>query len=136
MPGQQKFPLRPGEWESTTKNSAAGGKDQAMTSLFCLNDEHWEKALNQNPSCKLQILNATSSGSTYTFDCPAKSFQVNGKVDLTYDGMQHMVGKGSIQMTVNGTTSNSESVSDWRWKNATCGPNDMNMRPALSHTSH
>jgi hypothetical protein len=120
---QHKFPLRPGEWALTSPDSGS------VPLLFCLNDEMWEKALTQNPVCIIQQLAVTASGASYYMNCPAKSFQMKGPVTLTFDGLQHMTGKAVIDMTIGGKTSTSTSLSDYRWKSATCSPDDMNMHP-------
>jgi hypothetical protein len=49
---QQKFPLRNGEWTSTTPDPT-NDSGQPMTMLFCMNDETWAKALNHNPTCTI-----------------------------------------------------------------------------------
>jgi hypothetical protein len=119
---QHKFPLRPGEWVMTSPDAGS------TTFLFCLNDEMWEKALTQNPVCTIQQFSVTASGASYYMNCPAKSFQMKGPVTLTFDGLQHMTGKAVLDMTVNGKTTTSTSLSDYQWKGATCSPNDLNMR--------
>jgi Protein of unknown function (DUF3617) len=116
---QQKFPLRPGEWTLTTP-----GLDPM---LFCLNDEMWQKALTQNPVCTIQELKVTSGGITYSMNCPAKSFQMKGTVTMTFDGMEHMIGKALIDMTVNGKTTSTPTSQDYRWKSSKCSADDMNM---------
>lgn len=118
---QQKFPLRPGEWALITTDAGA----EPM--MFCLNDEMWRKALTQNPVCSIHELNVTSGGITYSMDCPTKTLQVKGKVILTFDGMEHMIGKARLDMSLNGNTTAS-STSDYRWKSPRCGPDDINMR--------
>ena len=123
---QQKFPLRSGEWEA--KMSAENMPDSSMTMKYCLNDELWTKSLTQNPSCKINQLNITSSGATYTMDCPMKSVQMTGKVAMTFDGMEHMTAKGLIDTTVNGKTTSSVTHVDYRWKAAACSPDDANLR--------
>jgi hypothetical protein len=123
---QQKFPLRPGEWNVTM--SAAGSQDAPMVIPFCLNDETWQKAFNQMPSCTIQNFTTTSTGASYTLDCDMKMYRMNGKVVLTFDGMEHMVASGSIDMTMNGTTTHTTSLTDYRWRGATCSPNDINMK--------
>jgi hypothetical protein len=57
-----------------------------------------------------------------------KAFQMKGKVDMTFDGMEHMVAKGQIDITMNGKTTSSSSLADYRWKGATCSPNDANLK--------
>jgi len=42
---QQGFPLRPGDWESTTKSEGSG---EPTIVHFCLNNETWIKALTRN----------------------------------------------------------------------------------------
>jgi hypothetical protein len=119
---QHKFPLRPGEWVMTSPDAGS------TTFLFCLNDEMWEKALTQNPICTIQQLTLTANGASYSMNCPAKTFQMKGPVTLTFDGPEHMTGKAVLDMTINGKTSTTTSLSDYHWKSATCSPNDMNMR--------
>jgi len=129
---QQKFPLRPGEWESST----SVGPDQAPFVMpFCLNDELWIKALNKNPSCSIQSFNVTGSGASYNLDCPMKSFHMQGKVNLSFDGATHMVSKASLDTTTaNGKTSHIDSTSDWRWKGTTCNPDvDLNLKFNKQH---
>jgi Protein of unknown function (DUF3617) len=118
---QQKFPLRPGEWALTSPD---GGSDPMM---FCLNDEMWQKALTRNPVCTIQELKITSGGITYFMNCPTKSFQMKGSVTLTFDGMEHMTGKALLDTTVNGKTTTGSSLTDYRWRNSKCGPNDINL---------
>jgi hypothetical protein len=121
---QQKFPLRPGEWSMTSQDSGAGSTEF----LYCLNDQMWQKALTQNPVCTITQLNITSSGATYYLTCPMKTFQMKGPVTLTFDGMQHMTGKAVVNMTFNGKTSTSTSLTDYKWKSPTCSSEDMNLR--------
>jgi len=129
---QQKFPLRPGEWTATTP--AMTPNDQPMTMLFCMNDETWTRALGGNPSCQIQQLNINSSGGSYFLSCPAKTFQMTGHVTLTFDGMTHIVSKGSFDTTVNGKATHMDSTTDFRWKGPTCDPNaDVNLRYRQTH---
>jgi hypothetical protein len=125
-PAQQKFPLRHGEWEAT--QSVAGTPGAPMTLHFCLNDELWTKALTQSPICSVQQLTVSSTGASYMLDCPMKTFQMKGKVDMTFYGMEHMTAKGAMEMTMNGQTTNSTSVTDFRWKATACSPDDINLR--------
>ncbi len=128
---QQKFPLRSGEWAATM--SVPGSKDAPMVLLYCLNDEMWLNALNQTPNCTIQQFNMTSTGASYTLDCDMKIYRMNGKVQMTFDGMQHMTANSSFDMTMNGTITHPTSQVDFRWKNATCSPNDMNLRAKKTH---
>ena len=123
---QDKFPLRSGEWEA--KMSAPGSPSSSVSMLYCLNDALWQKSLTQDPQCSIQHLAITSSGGTYAIDCEMKAFQMKGKVDMTFDGMEHMIAKGHIDITMNGKTTRSSSVADYRWKGATCSPNDANLK--------
>ncbi|MFZ0337220.1 MAG: DUF3617 family protein [Terracidiphilus sp.] len=123
---QNKFPLRSGEWEA--KMSVPGSPSSSVSMLYCLNDALWEKSLTQDPQCSIQHLAITSSGATYAIDCDMKVFQMKGKVDMTFDGMEHMIAKGQIDITMNGKTTSSSSVADYHWKGATCSPNDANLR--------
>jgi hypothetical protein len=123
---QNKFPLRSGEWEA--KMSVPGSPSSSVSMLYCLNDALWEKALTQDPQCSIQHLAITSSGGSYAIDCEMKVFQMKGKVDMTFDRMEHMIAKGQIDITMNGKTTSSTSVADYRWKGATCSPNDANLK--------
>jgi hypothetical protein len=121
----QKFPLRPGEWTSATPDPTNHG--QPMVTLFCMNDETWTKALNHSRACSLQQVNIGSGGGTYSIDCTG-GFQMKGQFKLTFDGMTHMVSKGSIDMTVNGKTTHTDATSDFHWKGPACNPNaDVNL---------
>jgi hypothetical protein len=124
---QSKFPLRSGQWEATT--SLTGTQNQPLTTAYCLNDELWQKALTQNPYCSVQQLRVTSGGASYLVDCPMKSFQMKGKVEMTFDGMQHMTATGQFDITMEGKTTTSATVADYRWKGAVCSPDDANLRP-------
>ncbi|MGB6743405.1 MAG: DUF3617 family protein [Terracidiphilus sp.] len=124
---QIKFPLRSGQWEATT--SFTGTQNQPLTVAYCLNDELWQKALIQNSYCSVQQLRITSSGASYMVDCTIKAFQMKGKVDMTFDGMQHMTAKAQFDITMDGKTTTSATVADYRWKGATCSPDDANLRP-------
>jgi hypothetical protein len=129
---QQKFPLRSGEWVATT--SVAGSNDKPTDLLYCLNDEMWTKALTQNPSCSITQLAVSLVGASYAMDCQMKVFQIKGKVNIVFDGMTHMIGKGSIDMTLNGKVPHSDSQIDYRWKGLTCNPNaDMNLKFNKQH---
>ncbi len=125
---QQKFPLRSGEWAATTADPVHPG-GEPMTMLFCLNDATWTKALSGNPTCQLQQFVITPIGGSYSIDCPAKAFQMKGRADLSFDGMTHMISKGSFDVTINGKTSHMDSTSDYRWKGSVCNPAvDMNLK--------
>jgi hypothetical protein len=118
---QHKFPLRPGEWTLTSPDPGSSPL------LFCLNDQKWEEALTQNPVCTIQQLTVTASGASYYLNCLGKSFQMKGRVDLTFDGMQHMTGKAVIDMTIHEKTSTTTTLEDYRWKSASCSSSDLNM---------
>jgi len=124
---QQKFPLRASEWEVSTMLKDA--KDPLLLRI-CLNDDLWTKALSQNPSCTIQGLNVSSKSVNYLMDCTMKTIQMKGKVELTFDGKEHMSGKASIDSTVDGKVSSSLTFVDYRWKAALCGPADVNLKPA------
>ncbi len=124
---QQKFSQRPGEWEVTT--SAPGSNLAPMTALFCLNDQMWQKALTQNPLCSVEQFTMTSTGARYNLVCNMRTHRMTGSVEMTFDGREHMIANGSIDMTMNGKTTHSTSLTDYRWKGAACSPNDMNLRP-------
>ena len=120
---QQKFPLRPGEWSATINDPSM----PPMTILYCLNDELWTKSLTQNSSCTISLLTVTSSGISYNMSCKMPSAQITGKVQMDFDGMQHMISKATINLTMNGKTTQSTNQSDYRWKSATCSPADKNL---------
>ena len=124
---QNKFPLRSGEWEA--KMSVPGSQGSSVTMLYCLNDALWQKALTQDPQCSIQQLVITSGGGSYTMDCDMKSFQMKGKVDLIFDGLEHMTAKGQIDLTMSGKTTRSSTVAEYRWKGANCSPDDANLKP-------
>ncbi len=88
-----------------------------------------DQALTQDTHCTVTQLSVTSSGATYHMDCQLKVFEMKGNVEMRFDGMDHMTAKASIDMTLNGKTTSSVTNSDYRWKNASCSPNDLNMRP-------
>ncbi len=123
---QSKFPLRSGEWEADL--SVPGSPGSSMTMLYCLNDALWQKALTQDPLCSVQQLMITSSGGSYSLDCESKSFQMKGKVNLVFDGLEHMTAKGQIDITMSGKTTSSTSVAEYHWKGATCSPDDANLK--------
>jgi hypothetical protein len=118
---QAHFPLRSGEWAYT----AAEMPGDPM--FFCINDELWQKGLTQNKACTIHEFNATSSGATYSFDCPLKTFQMIGKVTITFDGMEHMLGKADMNATVNGKTTTTHTTGEYNWKSSQCSPKDMNL---------
>ena len=122
---QQGFPLRPGDWESTTKSEASG---EPWVVHFCLNNETWIKALTQNPACTIRELTATSKGVSYSMDCSMKNFEMKSQVIFTYDGMEHMTGKSSVTATAGGKTTNSQSVTEYRFKGSTCTSADVNLK--------
>jgi hypothetical protein len=124
----QHFPLRSGEWTSTTPNPMSPNSPP-MTMLFCMDDATWTKALKGNPSCALQQLNITASGGSYSVNCAGPQMQMKGNFKLVFDGMTHMTSSGSMDMTFNGKTMHSEASSDFRWKGPVCNPNaDVNLR--------
>jgi hypothetical protein len=88
----------------------------------------WTKALTQDPLCTVTQLSVTSSGASYHMDCQMKVFQMKGNIEMSFDGMEHMTAKGLIDLTLNGKTTSSVTHSDYRWKAASCNPNDMNLR--------
>ncbi len=123
---QNKFPLRPGEWEA--KMSVPGDQGPPVTTLFCLNDALWEKALTQNPICTIRQLSITAGGAHYTMDCETTAFQMKANVDLVFDGMEHMTANGKVDITMSGKTSTSSTQVDYRWKGSACSANDANLR--------
>ncbi len=124
--GQQGFPLRPGEWESTT---SMPGMKEPFKANFCLNDEQWIKALTQNKTCKIDQLSVNSGGASYAMDCSNKAMQIKGKIDLKFDGKEHMTGTGKMSIAYGGNPpADSTTVTEYRWKNADCNAQDMNLR--------
>jgi hypothetical protein len=123
---QSKFPLRSGEWQA--EMSVPGTPGSSVTMLYCLNDALWQKALTQDPLCSIQQLAITSSGGSYSLVCEMKSFQMKGKVDLVFDGLEHMTAKSQVDITMAGKTTSSASVAEYRWKGTTCSPNDANLK--------
>jgi hypothetical protein len=130
-PAQQRFPLRSGEWASTLTSTTAGEEPTVL--LYCLNDELWTKALMQDPLCTVTQLSVTSSGATYNMDCKMKVMQMKGKVEMNFDGMEHMTAKGFINLTLNGKTTSSVTYADYRWKGGSCSPRDLNLRPKTAN---
>jgi hypothetical protein len=132
---QQKFPLHAGEWEISTSFT---GSTKPIVLRVCLNDELWTKALTQTNTCSVQNLSVSAKGLSYEMDCPSKTFDMKGKVDLTFEGKDHMSGRAAVDTTMNGSTSSSITVVDYRWKSTNCGPDDVNMKqptatPAQPH---
>ncbi|MGB7266397.1 MAG: hypothetical protein WBC92_12850, partial [Terracidiphilus sp.] len=74
-----------------------------------------------------------SGGGSYTIDCASKVFQMKGKVNLIFDGLEHMTAKGQIDLTMNGKTASSTTVAEYHWKGATCSPNDANLKAAKAN---
>ncbi len=122
---QQGFPLRPGDWESTTKSEASA---EPFVVHFCLNNETWIKALTQNPACMIHQLSVTSKGASYLMDCSMKNLQMKSQVNVTYDGMEHMTGKASVTATSSGKTTNAQSLTEYRWKSGTCTSAAVNLK--------
>ena len=125
---QQKFPLRPGEWTSTTA-LAANSTAKPITMLMCMNDDTWAKALAANPTCSIKQFNMNSTGGTYSLACSSKSMQMTGDFKVVFDGMTHMTSSGTMTISFNGKTNTMNSSADFRRKGPTCDPNaDMNLR--------
>jgi hypothetical protein len=113
--------------------SAAGSTGQPMVLRLCLNDELWLKAFSRNPSCSVQQLSFSPTRATYSMDCPMKAFQMKGKVDVSFDGLEHMTARSSMDMTFNGATTHLDSLMDYRYKGPACSPNDVNLKQELPH---
>jgi len=124
---QQRFPGRPGDWEFTSKSE---GLPEPVVLRMCLTDETWSKALTQNnSSCKIQQVSATSTNLHWKLDCEMRSGgKGGGDVELTFDGPEHMTGKSAITMTVRGQTMNMSMQLDYRWKGPVCTDADVNMK--------
>jgi len=125
---QQHFPLRSGEWTSTTsQTSQVTGKP--ITMLMCMNDETFTKALSGNPTCSLKNFILTPVGGSYSLACSGKNMQMTGDFKIVFDGMTHMTSSGSMTISFNGKTNQMNSTSDFRWKGPVCDPNaDINLR--------
>ena len=125
---QQHFPLRSGEWTSTTsQTSQVTGKP--ITMLMCMNDETFTKALSGNPTCYLKNFVLTPVGGSYSLACSGKNMQMTGDFKIVFDGMTHMTSSGSMTISFNGKTNQMNSTSDFRWKGPVCDPNaDINLR--------
>ena len=119
---QQNFPLKAGEWAAATTQPGAGG---GKTSLFCMNNQTWIHALNQNPSCTIGKLAMSPTGFSYSLQCTGKP-ATKGTVTTTYDGTTHMVSTSNLKTTLNGKTGTTTSTTDWRWKSSTCSAADVN----------
>jgi hypothetical protein len=128
---EKKFPLKPGEWQITSR--ASGGNGKATEHLFCLTDATWQKSLVMNPNCTIQNLNINSGGLDYAVTCQSNSASMKGKFLFVFDGMMHMSGTGTFEAVSNGKFSTVHSETDFHWKSATCGPADENLRPAQTH---
>jgi hypothetical protein len=123
---QQKFPLRQGEWTATMPDPSSPSKP--MTLNFCLNDQTWTRALNQNPICAISNLQISATGLSYNLTCSGKGMQMSGTGSFKFDGMEHMTSTAATTFTVNGKPTTMNTTADYRWKQTECSPNDMNMR--------
>jgi hypothetical protein len=123
---QQKFPLRSGEWEASISSDASKAPPKVI--LLCLNDELWLKAMSQSPSCSMQKLSSSARGASYSMDCPMQAFQMKGKVDVSFLGMEHMTARASMDITLNGIASHSTISVNYRYKGSTCNPEDVNLQ--------
>ena len=122
----QQFPLRPGQWTGASRIPGAPGK--GMEFFYCLNNETWLKALVGNAACKVRSLSSSSTGSSYEFDCLTSFITMKGHMDISYDGMKHMVSRATFETTISGTTATSNTVTDWHWNAPDCNPaEDMNI---------
>jgi hypothetical protein len=130
QPQQQKFPLKSGEWEVSLP--IGGPKEKPAVLRVCLNDELWTKALTQNASCSLQQLRVTSKGIQYEMDCSTADAQMKGSVDMIFDGKEHMVARGTTEVTKGGQTAHGTQSIDYRWKGPDCHPDDINIKNAKS----
>ncbi len=129
---QQKFPMRAGEWTATMADPTPNQPPVVL--LYCLNDEMWTKALTQDPTCSVSQLSVTLAGASYNLSCPGKTFQMTGRVNMTFDGKTHIVAKASLDMTLSGKTTHLTSQTDFRWTAVECNPKtDMNLRDFKKH---
>ena len=96
-----------------------------MTSR-CLNDRTWLDT--SSGTCAIDRLSVTAEGARYSVACAAKNLRAKGAVELRFDGMEHMTGKGSLEMTMNGISSNTQYAGDYRWKADICESGDVNLK--------
>lgn len=122
---QQRFPLQPGEWEVST---TAQGSREPVVLRVCLNDDLWTRALSPSPKCSIQGLNVTAKGVSYVSTCPSSTSEMKSTVEITFDGKDHMVAKGTSEIVADGNKSTIKSLADYRWKNPTCNPSDVNLK--------
>jgi hypothetical protein len=73
------------------------------------------------------MLTATSSGLSYNISCKMPPALVTGKAQMDFDGMQHMVAKTVMTLTMNGKSTPSTNLTDYRWKGPACSPADKNL---------
>ena len=120
--GQANFPLKPGEWESTT--SFSNPKGGTVKERLCLSDVLWARRLIQSqvptgdssdPHCSiLPSVSATgvSGSGTCTFKMQTQVRKMSGPnpygepvtdehnfrttLEINFDGMTHMTGKGKV----------------------------------------
>ncbi len=125
---QQKFPLRTGEWVVTTAGTTPGQAPVVIP--YCLNDDLWSKALTRNPACTITNYSVTLTGAGYNMSCSMTTFKMKGNVSIVFDGMMHMVARGSFDMMSAKTgVTHSNTQTDYRWKGPTCDPNtDVNLK--------
>jgi hypothetical protein len=128
---QDKFPSRTGEWTLTAPDPTDASQPFVMN--LCMNDQTWAKTLSGNPTCTISKLTRTTSGLTYSIACNAKTVQINGTGTWTFDGAEHIISKSVFTITANGKTNTTSSAADYRWKAATCNPNDANLHDHPAH---
>ena len=63
-------------------------------------------------------------GGSDIMHCDMKSFQMKGKVDMVFDGLEHMTAKLQVDVTMNGKVTSSMLVAEYHWEGATRSPND------------
>ena len=107
---QQNFPLRPGEWESTTSFS---DRRSLLKQRLCLNDRKWTEVIVQAdvgspPACNGDALATEKglNGGGYCHYLHQTAYKELGKnfpledvyndsftFEISFDGMTHMIGK-------------------------------------------
>jgi hypothetical protein len=122
----QKFPLRQGEWTITTPDPSDASHPFVLN--YCMNDQTWEHTLSKSSGCTVSDLSMTATGLSYSLSCQEHTMQMTGKGVWTFDGMEHIAAKTVMTITMNGKTNTVTSQGDFRWKGATCNPNDINLR--------
>ena len=57
-----------------------------------------------------------------------KNLEMKSQVIFSYNGLEHMTGKAFVIATSSGKTTNSQSLTEYRWKGSTCTSADVNLK--------